>query len=71
MRVRKECSKMPWLCRRNLAQRARLLSAWGFGQAAPEEVHVGQEAPVQVESRLFQRFGEFHGVWEDAQEAEQ
>jgi hypothetical protein len=71
VRVCKECSKMPWLCKCNPAQRAHLLSAWGFGEEAPEEVHAGQEAPVQVESRLFQRFSECHGVWADAQKAEQ
>jgi hypothetical protein len=58
-------------CRCNPAQRAHLLSAWGFGQEAPEEVRAAQAAAVQVESRLFQRFSECHGVWADAQEAEQ
>jgi hypothetical protein len=62
VRVCKECSKVPWLCRCNPAQRAHLLSVWDFGEDAPEEVHAGQAAPVQVESRLFQRFSACHGA---------
>ena len=59
---------MPWFCRCHPAVRASLVAAFFPSSASSTEI---EEEPEDIDTKLFQRLSQRHGVWADAQDAEE